>query len=329
MTYASGEGTADLISSDKIAIDDNDRSLAVFFSLGQVLPTHRAAYSPFGGLFQPSMTQAIRLLSDGPFYGAPSAKPLSVSARMPETTSIPTNDLSLHDLDAGVNSCVTITDPFISGDLSDPFTSAHLTYSTNALDTYPAPSAYHTRRFAWIHVFPEGKIHQHPDRIMRYFKWGIARLILESEPCPDVVPMWIDGLQECMHESRQWPRFLPRGRKDITVVFGRLIDSEQVFGDLRAAWQVLQRRSQKRLMEQGQAELGMGILSEDLMYGDEAVRLREECTLRLREEVLKVRKVSGLPEEDPKCSRVETWREEWPTRGREGKMGDESWQRDT
>src|SRR5438046_2122853 len=42
------------------------RVLSAFFTLGQVLPTHRLGHSPYGGLFQPTMTQAIRLLSRGP-----------------------------------------------------------------------------------------------------------------------------------------------------------------------------------------------------------------------------------------------------------------------
>ena len=44
-----------------------NKGLSTFFTLGQLLPTHRIMYSPHGGLFQPTITQAIRLLSRGPF----------------------------------------------------------------------------------------------------------------------------------------------------------------------------------------------------------------------------------------------------------------------
>jgi len=54
----------------------------------------------------------------------------------------------------------------------------------------------------------------------------------------------------------------------------------------------------------------MGILDEELRCGKEAVELRIECTRRVRQEVLKIRRMSGLPDEDPKEGLVETWREE-------------------
>src|ERR1700749_3395763 len=34
-----------------------------FFTLGQTLPTHRGAYSPFGGPYQATMNEGVRLLS--------------------------------------------------------------------------------------------------------------------------------------------------------------------------------------------------------------------------------------------------------------------------
>lgn len=97
-----------------------------------------------------------------------------------------------------------------SPDISDPFSGGHMTFSTNGVDTFPSPSAYLTRRHAWVHIFPEGMIHQKEDKTMRYFKWGVSRLILESDPLPDIVPMWIEGPQEIMDEARTFPRFLPR-----------------------------------------------------------------------------------------------------------------------
>lgn len=51
--------------------------------------------------------------------------------------------------------------------------------------------------------------------------------------------------------------------------------------------------------------------------------LRIEVTKRVRQEVLKVRRSLGLPDEDPKEGLVETWIEEGPIA--EGKMKDGSW----
>ncbi|KAI1419837.1 acyltransferase [Xylaria sp. FL1777] len=221
---------------------------SAFFSAGQVLPTHRLQYSPHGGLFQPTVPQAIRLLS------APSRRALV----------------------DGVG---------ISG----------------------LPPIYAENRHSWVHVFPEACVHQHPNMFMRYFKWGVSRMILESEPIPDVLPIFIDGTQHMMPENRGWPRFLPRCGVRLRVAFGELVDTEKIFGDLRARWQELVRQEQSKI----QMPQVLGELSNELKYGEEAVRLRIEVARRVREEVLKVRRSLGYPDEEP-CGfeLAETWRRE-------------------
>lgn len=237
------------------------------------------------------MTQAIRLLSRGPFP-APSSVPSEKSLDRP--------------------------------DIPDPFSSSHLTYSTNPYDSFPAPSAYANRRHAWVHIFPEGRVHQKDDRTMRYFKWGVSRLILEADTVPDLVPMWIEGFDQVMHESRTFPRFIPRGNIDISVSFGEKVDMEARFGDLRSKWAQLVARVQAK---GGQSnELGV-IRDQELMSGAEAVKLREECTMRVREEVLKIRRSRGYVDEDPKCGLMETWAIEGQET--EGRMADGSIVKDT
>ncbi|OCK75653.1 hypothetical protein K432DRAFT_308032 [Lepidopterella palustris CBS 459.81] len=271
----------------------HNKALSAFFTFGQVLPTHRSLYSKFGGLFQPTITQAVRLLSRGPFIHANDA---------PEK---PNSSLS-------------------SPDVSDPFSSDNFTFSTNGSDTFPAPSAYLNRRHSWVHIFPEGKIHQKEDRTMRYFKWGVSRLILESDPCPDIVPIWIEGPEQVMHEARAFPRFIPRPFKKISITFGEKLDVEKVFGDLRDRWKRLHARESEKVMG---GKLNVGILTHALKYAEEAVELRKECTMRVREAVLNIRRQRGLPDEDPKVGLVETYREEG---GKvEGKMDDGSWVKDT
>ncbi|MCJ1374242.1 hypothetical protein MMC20_005474 [Loxospora ochrophaea] len=260
-----------------------NKSLSTFFSLGQVLPTHRLAHSPHGGLFQPTLTQAVRLLSRGPFH------PPSI----PTTTSSP------------------------SPSISDPFSSPHLTYTTNTTDLFPAPSAYRSNTYSWLHIFPEGRVHQHPRRSMRYFKWGVARLILEPDECPDIIPMWIEGNDAIMHESRQAPRWVPRVGKWVGIWFGENVRGK--FGELRGRWRMLVERE-----EGGRGEVG--VLSERLKFGREAVELRMECTRVVRGEVLRLRRERGLEEEDPKEGLVETWREEGGEG--EGRMKDGSWVKD-
>lgn len=265
--------------------------LSTFFTNGNTLPTQRLAHSPHGGLFQSTMTQCIQLLSD-PHHQ------ITKSQNLQET------------------------------------------FSTNGIDSFPSPPFHPSRRYSWLHIFPEGMIHQHPLKVPRYFKWGISRLILESEPCPDVVPMWIDGMQDVMSENRTWPRPVPRPFKDVSVTFGDPVDREVVLEPLRRRWRnIVERRKaevdgwhEARRREGGGNKhehgpvfkaAGFGSVEDEwLRYGLEAEELRVEVTLAVREEVLKVRRRRGLPDEDPKRGLAETWRREGVRR--EGEMEDGS-----
>ncbi|KAF2481247.1 hypothetical protein BDY17DRAFT_317926 [Neohortaea acidophila] len=276
--------------------------LSSFFTYGQTLPTQRLAHSKYGGLFQPTMVEVIRLLSD------PHAASTANNPTLPTM-----EEISAHQ----------------SLPVSDPFSASELTFSTNGMDSFPAPSAYPIRRFSWVHIFPEGMIHQHPRKVMRYFKWGVARLILEAEPCPDVVAMWIDGPQEVMNEKRTWPRPLPRPGKAIAITFGEPVDVEAVFEPFRQRWRALKDRVQQERHHADRAEMPvdrLGELSdEQLRYGREAEQLRIEVTLAVRNEVLKVRRSCGLPDEDPKRGLAETWRREGrQSATEEGEMDDRS-----
>ncbi|KAI1847821.1 hypothetical protein JX265_009249 [Neoarthrinium moseri] len=269
-----------------------NKALSTFFSLGQVLPTHRQLYSQHGGPFQSTIPQAIRLLSSQPFTGLQPGT-LALASETP--------------------------------DVADPFTTGDLTYTTTGTDSIPSPSVYAQNRFAWVHVFPEGCIHQHPSLSMRYFKWGMSRLILESEPMPDVMPMFIDGTQHMMSEERTFPRFLPRGGKTLRVAFGELLDTEKAFGDLRARWQELVRKetSRKKVAgEEKQVVLAMGELTDELKYGREAVELRIEVAKRVRDEIEKLRISLGYPEDDPKLGLAETWAKEPPTKAYRSNVDD-------
>lgn len=262
-----GLGAHDICFTNKL--------FAKFFTYGQVLPTHRLKHSQHGGLFQPTFTEAIRLLS------SPSTSPPPSSSQ----NSPP----------------------------SDPFTSGTLTYSypktftTTGQDVVPAPSIYPANRHAWVHIFPEGAVHQHPTLETRYFRWGISRLILESEPLPDVVPMFIDGFQRVMPEDRTFPRFLPRIRNQIRVAFGEALDSEAVFGDLRKRWKDLVARRRNGFNSIAGGEV-LGELNDDeLRDGPEAREIRIEVARRVRDEVMKLRRQMGYPEGDPALGDAETW----------------------
>ncbi|KAK4135290.1 acyltransferase-like protein [Trichocladium antarcticum] len=246
-----------------------NKGFSAFFSHGQVLPCHRLKHSPFGGPFQPALTQAIRLLSSPP--------------------------------------------PAVAG----PYPP---TYTTTGADSHPSPLAYPLyRRHSWVHVFPEGLVHQHASTDLRYFKWGLARLILEADPAPDVLPMFIDGTQRIMPEDRTFPRFLPRVGRKVRVAFGDVVDYETTFGDLRARWERLVAREREREARAGVGaaggEVGRGMVllpgelpSEALKFGAEAQAIRIEVARRMRDEILKVRNaMGGFAEPDPSFALAETW----------------------
>jgi monolysocardiolipin acyltransferase len=165
-------------------------------------------------------------------------------------------------------------------------------------------------------------IHQTEDRIMRYFKWGVSRLILESEPMPDIVPIFIEGFDDIMHETRTFPRFIPRAFKNVRVTFGEKLNAEEVFGDLRQRWRHMRAKEEK-----ASGALDVGVLNDTLKYSEEAVSLRLECTRRMRQAILDLRRQRGYPEDDPKNSLASTWLREGVNR--EGRKEDGSITKDT
>lgn len=127
---------------------------------------------------------------------------------------------------------------------------------------------------------------------MRYFKWGVSRLILESDPAPEFIPMFVHGTQLIMPEQRGWPRWAPRIGNKVRIVVGEPTDVDQVFGHQRAAW--------KRLVQNGDPEL--------LKNSPEAVELRIAVAKRVRDEVEKLRESIGFPaEQDDSAALAETW----------------------
>ena len=268
------------------------RLFSNIFILGQTLPTHRLNHSPLGGLFQPTMTQAIRLLSAHP---PPTTAPALAPFRP-----------------AGERDC----DPSPGGgDLE--------TYTTTGADSWPAPSASPANAKGWVHIFPEGSVHQQGARTPRYFRWGVARLVLEADPPPAVVPIFVEGTDDVMPEDRTFPRFLPRVGRRLRVVFGDEVDFDATFGDLRSRWEGLVRRaegkergpstsswwfgSREEGKGGGRGGGGGGPTTIDLRDGPEARAIRVEVASRMRDEVLKLRSRMGYPDSDPVLGLAETW----------------------
>ncbi|WYZ40302.1 hypothetical protein EsH8_IV_000643 [Colletotrichum jinshuiense] len=224
-----------------------------FFGLGQVLPTYRLLHSPYGGLFQSTMTQAIRILS-----GPGTVFPLSTT------------------FNAGKN------------------------------ETFASPAFYRSNHNAWVHIFPEGCVHQHPERTLRYFKWGVSRLILESDPAPQLVPIFIDGYQDVMPENRQWPRWAPRIGAKIRVIYGEALEVGDAFREQRSKWKRIVQKEEEALGK----TLSVGEVPESLKYHPEAIQLRIEVAKTVRDMVQKLRLRAGYPRDDPAYALAETWERE-------------------
>nr|XP_043628303.1 tafazzin isoform X2 [Erigeron canadensis] len=80
-------------------------------------------------------------------------------------------------------------------------------------------------RGGWVHIFPEGSRSRDGGRTMGSIKRGTARLILDADNAPIVVPFVHVGMQEIMPIGAT----IPRVGKTVTVLVGDPID----FKDMR------------------------------------------------------------------------------------------------
>ncbi|KAK3029982.1 hypothetical protein RJ639_038081 [Escallonia herrerae] len=81
-------------------------------------------------------------------------------------------------------------------------------------------------RGGWVHIFPEGSRSRDGGKTIGSIKRGVARLILDADNVPMVVPFVHTGMQEVMPIGAKFPRI----GKTVTVVIGDPIE----FDDLLA-----------------------------------------------------------------------------------------------
>ncbi|KAI8816288.1 acyltransferase-domain-containing protein [Fimicolochytrium jonesii] len=75
---------------------------------------------------------------------------------------------------------------------------------------------------AWIHVStPSGKINQESTDLLP-FRWGVARLIMESKVPPLFIPIWHKGFVDVMPEATDF--YFPRPRAEVVLAYGEPID---------------------------------------------------------------------------------------------------------
>ncbi|KAH7888044.1 acyltransferase-domain-containing protein [Phlebopus sp. FC_14] len=97
----------------------------------------------------------------------------------------------------------------------------------------------------WVHLFGEGKVYQaaeYPKRNgiahLPRFKWGVGRVIMETDVPPLIIPMWLTGFDKLMPEHRLFPyKYFPKMGVKLGVVFGDPIPPQKI----TAALDVLER----------------------------------------------------------------------------------------
>ncbi|KAI5780173.1 hypothetical protein DFH27DRAFT_657189 [Peziza echinospora] len=226
----------------------------------------------------------------------------------------------------------------------------------------------------WIHVFPEGRIHQHPELQMRYFKWGVSRLLLEPPPPPlppspslpsgvgagkegtdagsnggiTLIPMWIQGFEHIMHESRTFPRFVPRlfafenfriRRHKVKIVFGEPTTLPQMY---RERWRALCAESgyspivvasttSTTTTTTTKLDFSDPRIPETLKTGREAQKLRSEVAAWVRGLVVELRRREGWAEEEADAGSAERYKGEGMDMlegggaARRGRTGEGAW----
>ncbi|KAK3714411.1 hypothetical protein QZH41_020641 [Actinostola sp. cb2023] len=78
----------------------------------------------------------------------------------------------------------------------------------------------------WIHVFPEGKIIE--DGSLVRLKWGVGRLIAESNVTPIVLPIWHVGMNDVL--PNKYP-YMPHIMKKVTVLVGEPMTFDDILKD--------------------------------------------------------------------------------------------------
>lgn len=258
-------------------------SLSLFFNLGRILGTKRFGEGPFQG----SLDAAIRILSPDDTLDL-EFSPLTREKDVPNLIQ-EVNDI------AGVptNSVTDLVKKVRPG----PETTSLLMSKSPFIRT----------KTSWFHVFPEGfvlQLNEPNQNSMRYFKWGVSRLILESTRAPVVVPVFGYGFEKIAPEDIEHgaQRWLPQNLgSDVQITFGDAIPDSQL-QEFRQKWRDLCKKHPNKENPND--------LSVELQSGKAAQLLRSELAALLRLHVLNVREsLDKFPQEDKKFASPAFWKE--------------------
>ncbi|CCH60194.1 hypothetical protein TBLA_0C03930 [Henningerozyma blattae CBS 6284] len=171
---------------------------------------------------------------------------------------------------------------------------------------------------AWVHVYPEGfvlQLHKPHSNSMRYFHWGVSRLILESTKPPIILPLFSTGFEKYAPEPEgptTFKDFLPQNLgSEINVTVGNPID-DSIIESYREKWQHLCNDNLPLNKNSSQQDL-----TDELKYGKSAEALRSDLASFLRTKVAEIRhKDRGLPLEDERFKQVSWWEHFTKTNGK-------------
>ncbi|KAM9901883.1 hypothetical protein OXX69_008541 [Metschnikowia pulcherrima] len=242
-------------------------ALSWFFNLGKILGTKRFGEGPFQG----SVDAAIRILSPDDTLDlefSPWAKEVEKPSLIQEINNLGSM------VPENLGSAVKTAKP-----------------SAEATNLLMSKSPFIRTKTSWFHVFPEGfvlQLEEPENNSMRYFKWGISRLILESTRAPVVLPVYSYGFEKIVPEDSQSDgikRWLPHNiGAEIHVTFGDAIADEKL-ENYRKEW--------RKLCAKHSDPKTPGDLSPELKYGKKAQNLRSQLAADLRDHVSAIREGLG------------------------------------
>ncbi|SGZ52832.1 CIC11C00000002624 [Sungouiella intermedia] len=258
-------------------------TLSWFFNLGKVLGTKRFGEGPFQG----SLDAAIRILSPDDTLD------LEFSPWTREQQK-PTLIQEINNLGVAPEKVTNLV--------------KHVKPSPESTNILMSKSPFIRTKTSWFHVFPEGFVLQlrEPDNnSMRYFKWGVSRLILESTRAPVVLPIFSFGFEKIAPEDsadQGIKRWLPQNLgAEIHIAFGDPIPDERI-EHYRSQWRAL---CDKYTDKKNPTDL-----SGELRDGKKVQKLRSELAAELRDKVLDIREQLGyFKPENPKFHDPAFWKE--------------------
>ncbi|KAK6457207.1 uncharacterized protein RJT20DRAFT_37861 [Scheffersomyces xylosifermentans] len=264
-------------------------TLSWFFNLGKILGTKRFGEGPYQG----SVDAAIRILSPDDTLDLeynPGVQEVQKPVLLQEVNNI--NPKPEHSAQVA---------KFVKPSPE----------STNVL---MSKSPFIRSKTSWFHVFPEGfvlQLQEPHQNSMRYFKWGVSRLILESTRAPVVVPVFSFGFEKIAPEDsaeRGIERWLPDNiGAEVHISIGEAFSDEKI-EMYRQKWRDLC----KKFIDPKEPHE----MPEELRNGEKAQNLRSQLAAELREAVLSIRNsMAYFRPEEAKFKDPKFWREYTITEG--------------